>query len=92
MIYDLIIQTEAILEIRKAFDWYEEQKADLGYEFLSEVEACYKKICVHPGHYSYVNELYRRIKTNRFPYVLIYEIEDNQVIINSVRHVKRKPL
>ncbi len=92
MAYDLLIQTEAVLEIREAFEWYEEQKEGLGYELIEEIEACYQALIINPERYSFINQTYRRIKTNRFPYLLVYEIDGNDIIINSVRHVKRKPL
>ncbi|MBO9204383.1 type II toxin-antitoxin system RelE/ParE family toxin [Niastella sp. MAH-29] len=38
-----------------------------------------------------MNTQFRRIRINRFPYLVVYEVEGNSVIINSVRHVKRKP-
>lgn len=91
MSYNISIQSDAIEEIKDAFEWYEDQREGLGYELLDEIETCYSKLTISPERYSYINPSYRRIKTNRFPYILIYEIEDDQIIINSVRHVKRKP-
>jgi len=91
MAYNLSLQTEAIHEIRNAFDWYEEQKEGLGYEFLEEIEVCYNNLRTYPERYSYINQSsYRRIKTTRFPYILIYEIWGDDVVVNSVRHIKRK--
>ncbi|HEY8930541.1 MAG TPA: type II toxin-antitoxin system RelE/ParE family toxin [Mucilaginibacter sp.] len=90
--YKLLIQKEALVELQEAFDWYEEQKIDLGYEFLNEVEVCYRNLSDYPERYSYINERYRRIKTDRFPYILVFEIEGNVVIVNTIRHIKRKPL
>jgi toxin ParE1/3/4 len=92
MSYNILLQTEALSEIQEAFDWYEEQKDGLGYELLEEIELCFQKLSEHPARYSYINPLYRRIKTDRFPYLLVFEIEDDSIIINSVRHIKRKPL
>lgn len=48
MIYNLIIQSEAILDLREAFEWYELKKEGLGFEFINEVEAIYAKLCDHP--------------------------------------------
>jgi plasmid stabilization system protein ParE len=92
MAYALVIQPKAIFELKEAFDWYEEQNYGLGYEFIDEIEACYRKICAHPERYPPVNSLYRRIKANRFPYLIVYEIEKADVIVNSVRHLKRQPM
>ena len=71
MSFRLIIQDKAILEIKDAFDWYEEQREGLGFEFIKEIEACYLNLSKYPERNSYINNLYRRIKTNRFPYILI---------------------
>ena len=90
MKYKIVIQEEAIEDIRAAFIWYEEQRANLGFELLAAIEDCYEKISLHPNYYGYINEYYRRIKTNRFPYFVIYETEDDKVVINSVRHTKQK--
>jgi len=92
MSFRLIIQDQAILEIKDAFEWYEEQKEGLGYEFIAEIEDCYNDLSKYPERYSYINHLYRRIKTNRFPYILIYEIDGSTVIIIRVRHLKQKPI
>jgi plasmid stabilization system protein ParE len=85
--FSIEIQIEALRDLRDAFDWYEQQREGLGYEFLAEIETCYQKLVVNPEHYSYLNENFRRVKANRFPYLLIYDIEDSRVIVNSVRHI-----
>lgn len=92
MSFSLIIQDQAMLEIKDAFELYEEQKKGLGYEFIDEIENCYNNLSKYPERYSYINHLYRRIKTTRFPYILIYEIDDSTVIIIRARHLKQKPL
>lgn len=90
MSYDIIIQSEAITDLQEAFDWYETQKAGLGFEFIEEIESGYSKISKNPLHYPPINTQFRRIRINRFPYLVVYEIEDDCIIINSVRHVKRE--
>lgn len=91
MSYNLVVQAEAILDTKETFEWYEKQRAGLGYELIEEIETCYEKLSEHPKHYTCINERYRRIKANRFPYLVVFEIEGNDVIINSVRHAKQKP-
>lgn len=48
MKYTLRIQSEAIIDIQEAFEWYEHQKEGLGFEFITEVEAGYENTCKHP--------------------------------------------
>jgi hypothetical protein len=38
MSYDLVIQTEAISDIKEAFEWYEGKKEGLGYLLIKEIE------------------------------------------------------
>ena len=71
MAYQLLLQSEVIFEIRDAFDWCEEQKEGLGHELIDEIEACYLQITADPEHLGYINQNYRRIKTNRFLYILL---------------------
>jgi hypothetical protein len=91
MSYSISIQDEAIIDMQETFEWYETQREGLGYEFIKEVENCLSKISLHPEYYIRINDKYRRIKTNRFPYLLVYEIEENKVFIIGVRHESRKP-
>lgn len=91
--YKLQIQNEAILEMQEAYDWYESQKRNLGYELLDEVESCLQKLEQHPQYYSRLNNRYKRIKTIRFPYLLIFEIEEKSktIYIVSFFHTSRNP-
>jgi toxin ParE1/3/4 len=92
MSYTLLIQKEAWVELQNAFEWYEEQKQGLGYEFIEKVQACYENLVDNPHRFPHINPNYRRIKTDRFPYILFYEIEDETIIIGRIRHIKQKPL
>ena len=91
MSYILSVQSEALLDMQEAFEWYEMQQPSLGQEFIGEVEESYKKISDHPFNYSAVNARFRRLKINRFPYLVIYEVEGDTIFINAVRHTSQKP-
>jgi len=90
MSYALKIHSEAVIDIQKAFEWYEMQQTGLVFEFIEEIENGFTKICEHPKYYTSINKVFRRIKIKRFPYLIIYEIEKDVVIINSVRHGSAK--
>jgi plasmid stabilization system protein ParE len=91
MNFTLKIQAEAVIEIHDAFEWYEAQKEGLGLAFIGEIESGLKHISNHPQYYTSINTTFRRFKINRFPYLIIYEIDQDIVIVNSVRHGSRKP-
>lgn len=70
MNYRLDIQLEAIVDIKKAYEWYEDKRIGLGYELITEIEDCYALISEHPDRYGYINGSpnFRRIRVYRFPY------------------------
>ena len=91
MSYELVLQSEAIIDIQKAFEWYENRAAGLGYEFIGEIEEGFERLSKNPQHYSAINQKYRKHRINRFPYLIVFEIEEKKVVINSVRHISQEP-
>ncbi len=91
MSFKLALQSEAVDDIQLAYEWYEEQKIGLGYSFLNEIDICFSKICTHPLQYGLINGWVRKIKVNRFPFLIVFEIEGGTVFINAVRHTSRHP-
>ena len=91
--YQLKLLPLAESEILESARYYEEQKEGLGIEFLDELENAKAKLSENPHHYSFIStdRTFRSFPLQRFPFKLIFEIHDNGVIINSVRHDKRKP-
>ncbi len=86
-----MIQKEAIIDMREAFTWYEAQKEGLGHVFIGEVELCFQKLAMNPEYSSKINTWMRRMLVNGFPYIIIYETENENVYINSVFHTSRLP-
>jgi plasmid stabilization system protein ParE len=72
--------------------WYDERQAGLGAEFLHSVEASFARIERGPELYPVVDEETRRAPVRRFPFVIYYEIETDQVVIYAVWHYRRDPL
>ena len=92
MSYQVVLQSEAIIDIQAAFEWYELQRSGLGYELIEEIEDGLERLSKHPQHYSAPNQKYRKLKTKRFPYLLIFEIEDIKVIVIAVQRISQEPI
>jgi len=94
MSYNLIVTTVAEQQTDDACNYYEEQQAGLAERFLSELYDTYLKIADHPEYYGIIspNDELRDIKLHSFPYVVIYEIQSNDVIVIAVFNTYRKPL
>jgi len=90
--YKLDIWDDAKIEIFKGYKWYENKRFELGQEFINEVEETLEYIEKYPKHYQikYKNK-YREAVLKRFPYLIIYEIIENIIIVYSVFPSKDNP-
>jgi len=89
--YTIQIKPVAVQMAKNAYDWYEEQKEGLGNLFLSELGRCYTKLEKNPLFYQKLKKNYRHLVLNKFPYVLIFEIIEYEIIIFAVFHTSRSP-
>jgi len=79
-------------ELDDAFDWYEMEQSGLGQRFLAEVRSALKRIAIFPDSCAVIAPGLRRCMTRKFPYSLIYGVEDDTVVIVAVAHMHRTPL
>lgn len=91
MVYKLLIRPLAANEIIDASDWYNEQKEGLGNEFIVELDAFFNTLLLNPSVYSYFEKPVRQGKIDRFPYIIIYEVFDDLIVVYSVFMAKRNP-
>lgn len=93
MLYNLLIQDEAVVEAQFAFESYERKKKGLGFELIKSLERAYMDICKGPKFYSFIDtkKVYRRISLDRFPCMIIYELEGYNIIIVAIRFERENP-
>ena len=89
--YKLELRSLAALEVIEAFDWYELQRQGLGIDFLNELEIFYQKLLQNPHTRSYYQKPVHSGKIERFPYVVVYEIFNEVIIVYSVFMAKQNP-
>jgi plasmid stabilization system protein ParE len=87
----LIFDPEALIEMREAAAFYEDCQRGLGASFLDAVEVAVAEIVKHPLMWRKVKGRFRRYLVQRFPYGLIYALQDDIIYIAAVMHLKRKP-
>ena len=78
-------------DLDAAFNWYEEQQAGLGEEFLSVVKSTFKRIELHPQMFATVHEEVRRAIVSRFPFAAFYVVEPKRVVVLRLLHTARDP-
>ena len=83
--------TPAQWEVNDAVQWYNDQKVDLGIEFLDELDMAVRRIAAFPESYPEIEQGLRRCLLSRFPYGLIYGIDKKTIIIVAVAHLHREP-
>ena len=82
----------AELEAAEAVAWFENE-AGLGKALREEIEAAIEKVINRPLAYPVVyRSNVRRALTHRFPYSLIFTVEEQLVFIIAVFHSSRDPM
>src|SRR3990170_8776433 len=91
MKYRVIVRPEAEDDLKEAYSWYEDKRTGLGYDFLLQVDAGLNFIqrnpTIHPIEYKGT----RKHLIKRFPYKIIYFVENERIIVLAVIHGKRRP-
>jgi toxin ParE1/3/4 len=87
----LIFDPEALVEMREAAAFYEDCQHRLGRSFLEAVEVAVAEIEKQPLMWRKVKGRFRRYLVQRFPYGLIYTVQEDVIYIAAVMHLKRKP-
>jgi plasmid stabilization system protein ParE len=85
----LVLDPAAFAELREAAKFYEESRKGLGREFLEGVETAFDSIARHPKLWRKLRGRFRRCLVHRFPYGIIYAVEDDIVPQNRRRHNHR---
>jgi plasmid stabilization system protein ParE len=82
---------EAEKELLEAARWYSEQSVGLDYEFMRCIDEATAKIGRTPITYPVVHQGKRRILVKRFPYSIIFDVIENEILIYAVFHFSRNP-
>lgn len=91
MSFKLVVRPEVDADLLVAEEWYEDQESGLGNAFLRDVVATIERILVNPLIYRvrYGRRPVRWAYTRRFPYRVIFHIDNDTVVIDTVIHSAR---
>ncbi len=89
--WKIIIEDLAQIDLWETYIWYEKEKAGLGEEFIDAFEETIERIERNPLHASMYDETYRSTAFKRFPYGIIYLINEAkvEVYIIAISHQHR---
>ncbi|MCB9894138.1 MAG: type II toxin-antitoxin system RelE/ParE family toxin [Planctomycetes bacterium] len=83
------IQAAALADLAQADAWYEAQFPGLGDELLDEFRLAVAKIAEYPLSFTEIDEGVRRAMLRRFPYHVIYIVEDSSIEVVAALHAHR---
>lgn len=80
-------------DLSQAFEYYESEQPGLGERFIDEFRRAVDRIIAHPSAWSILDGEIRKCRLNRFPYGVIYKVDEpsNRIYILAVAHLKRHP-
>ena len=86
-----IFHPAAELEFNKAIDYYEDIDTALGYDFATEVYSAIQRAVTLPTAWVAIDGDIRRSLVKRFPYGVLYSLEDDGIYIVAVMNLHRHP-
>lgn len=78
-------------ELDEAVKYYNTESPGLGDRFLIEALAAFERIRQFPRAWHPYTENTRRCQTHRFPYGIVYQILESEILIVAVAHMHRRP-
>jgi hypothetical protein len=90
-VYRLIVKEEAKEEVSEAYYRYESKLGGLGEQMLDALDECFFTISHRPTLFAKKHKDMRQATIKKFPYVVIYEIEKNDIVIYAIFHTSRDP-
>ncbi len=82
---------EARQEWIDAIEYYNEQRANLGYEFALEVDRAIARILHFPNAWPKVGKRTHRTLVHRFPYGLLYFMDNDVIVVTAVMNLRQRP-
>jgi hypothetical protein len=91
MNYRVVLKEEADEDVLKAYLWYESKQQNLGERFLNELEEYLHFLEQDPYVFQIRRKNLHYCPLKRFPYIIVYEIEKQDVVIYAVFNTYQKP-
>lgn len=86
-----VFHPEALTEYAEAVKYYAEQRTGIAQVFINAVEDAIYRIRESPDRYVSIDENVRRCMTRKFPYGILYTLEQDYILILAVMHCSREP-
>ena len=88
---EVSIHADAEAEYEAALAWYWARSAKAAQGFEAAFERALELIAANPDLYPRCDDRHRFCVLRRYPYSLIYRVDENQVRVVAVAHSRRLP-
>lgn len=82
---------EAKFEFADAARHYFWEQPGIEENFIGEVDRAVAKILDNPEMHREFDPPFRKLKTDRFPFQIVYVVEEQSIVVVAVMHQSRKP-
>lgn len=82
---------KAELELAKSIIWYEKRSVKAKDAFLAELFTTIDAIILNPNRFQKMNNNFRFVPLNKFPFNIVYRLHEGNVFIISIFHNSRNP-
>jgi hypothetical protein len=89
MVFNIIVRPDVWIDIESAIDWYDHEISGLGQRFYQSFEQATIKIVANPYYYSFITKKVRRCPVKKFPYSVLYLVEEDNIYLLAVIHRRR---
>ena len=88
---NLALHPAAVAEVQNAYDYYLEKDPTVAEDFLTLLDRSLELLTKLPERYPTSNHGTRRMLLKRFPYQLIYQVREDEILILAVAHSRNRP-
>lgn len=86
-----VFHPEALTEYTEAVKYYSEHRVEVAQAFITAIEDTVYRIKESPTRYVAVDDEVRRCMARKFPYGILYTIEQDYILILAIMHCSREP-
>jgi toxin ParE1/3/4 len=86
-----VFHPAALIEYSEAVQYYAQNRTALAQAFIDAVENTIYRIRESPITWPIVDEDVRRCMTRKFPYGVLYTVEEDKILILAIMHCSRAP-
>ncbi|MSP73043.1 MAG: type II toxin-antitoxin system RelE/ParE family toxin [Myxococcales bacterium] len=91
MTFRLLARRAAKADMHSAARWYAGQRSGLGQEFVDELDLVLRQVAENPFPFQLVHRDARRAVVHRYPYGVLYRVEEDAVVVFCVIQLHRDP-